>query len=88
MELRVEGNKVICGLNLILQLSFLLPGVLLLRENPPSTAASSTIQFWVTASATLGTPLNLNPSERQLLCGQRLRSRRIASFDQLLPRKP
>ena len=50
MELRVEDNKMICGLNL-LQLSLLFPEVLLLRENPPGTAATSTIQFWVTASA-------------------------------------
>ena len=49
MELRVEDNKMICSLNLLLQLSLLIPEVLFLREQP-STAASSTIQPWITAS--------------------------------------
>ena len=50
MELRVENHEVICSLNLLLQLSLLFPEVALLRENPPSTAASGTIQFSITVS--------------------------------------
>ena len=69
MELRVEDNEIICGLNPLLQLPLLFSEVPLLRENPPSTAANSTTQFWITASTIFRhSNLNLSLSGRELLC--------------------
>ena len=78
MELWVEDDEVVYSLNL-LQLSLLFPKVLLLRKNRakqpvvPHNSGLYPPQFFRHSN------FNLNPSECQLLCGQRLRSRRISS---------
>ena len=86
MELRVEDNGVVCSFNLFLQLSLLILKVLLLRTcraQHPVVSSNSSLQplrFFEHSS------LNLNPSERQPLSGQRPRTRRIVSAPLGLPR--
>ena len=85
MELWIEDNM-ICSLNLrvLLQLSLLFAEVLLLRENPPSTAANSAIQFWITASAIFwALQFELEPIRAPAVMWPE-----ILLFNQLLPCKP